>query len=68
LSEYVLNDNNLLIGEPGESLDSFATYHVPPAGDIDAGSANLVFVDGHVGSITAEEQKNGGNYKLAWPK
>jgi len=67
LSEYVLNDNNLLIGEPGEPLDCFATYHNPPAGNLDKGSANLVFVDGHVESIKADEQRNGHNYRLSWP-
>jgi prepilin-type N-terminal cleavage/methylation domain-containing protein/prepilin-type processing-associated H-X9-DG protein len=68
LSEYVINDNNLLVGEPGEALDCFATYHNPPRGNLDEGSANLVFADGHVDSIKAEDQRNGENYRLAWPK
>jgi prepilin-type N-terminal cleavage/methylation domain-containing protein/prepilin-type processing-associated H-X9-DG protein len=68
LSGYVLNDTNLLIyPAEAEPRDGFATYHNPPAGDLDKGSANLVFVDGHVDSITAEEQKGDGNFKLAWP-
>ena len=67
LSRYVINDNNLLIGSM-EARDCFATYHNPPAGDIDKGSGNLVFVDGHVGSVTADQQRNGGNFKLAWPR
>ena len=28
----------------------------------------MVFVDGHVGSIKAAEQKDGGNFKYAWPR
>ncbi|HUT28594.1 MAG TPA: type II secretion system protein [Sedimentisphaerales bacterium] len=68
LSDYVINDNNLLIGEPGEARDCFATYHDAPGRDLDRGSGNLVFVDGHVDSITADEQRDGGNFRLAWPK
>jgi prepilin-type N-terminal cleavage/methylation domain-containing protein/prepilin-type processing-associated H-X9-DG protein len=69
LSDYPINDNNLLIGDKYHELrDCFATYHNAPGGDFNRGSANLVFVDGHVGSITADEQKDGGNFKLAWPK
>jgi hypothetical protein len=62
-----INDNNLRIGIPPDIVDCFATYHTPPAGDLDKGSANLVFVDGYVGSIKAEEQRDGGNFRLAWP-
>jgi prepilin-type N-terminal cleavage/methylation domain-containing protein len=68
LSEYVINDNNLLVGPEDEPIDCFATYHDPPGGDLNKGSANLVFVDMHVGSITAQEQREGGNFKLAWSK
>ncbi|MHC4623966.1 MAG: type II secretion system protein [Planctomycetota bacterium] len=69
LSRYALNDTNLLIYPADEEpSDCFATYHNPPAGDFDKGSANLVFVDGHVDSIKMEEQLEGGNFRLAWPK
>jgi prepilin-type N-terminal cleavage/methylation domain-containing protein/prepilin-type processing-associated H-X9-DG protein len=68
LSTFVLNDNNLLVGDKNDPIDCFATYHNPPAGDLNMGSANLIFVDGHVDSIKAEEQRNGGNFRLAWPK
>ena len=68
LSDYVINDNNLLIGEPGEASDCFATYNDAPGQDFDKGSGNLVFVDGHVDSTTADEQRDGGNFRLAWPK
>jgi len=67
LSEFVINDNNLLIGDD-EPRDCFATYHLPPAGDLNKGSGNLVFVDGHVASIKADEQRDGANLALAWPK
>jgi prepilin-type N-terminal cleavage/methylation domain-containing protein/prepilin-type processing-associated H-X9-DG protein len=67
LSDFVINDNNLLIGNY-ETLDCFATYHLPPRGDFDKGSGNLVFVDGHVDSIKADEQRDGANFALAWPK
>jgi len=46
-----LNDNNLWIVNNQGSGDSFATYHNPPGGDINNGSANLAFVDGHVETI-----------------
>lgn len=68
LSEYVINDNNLLVGEAGDPIDCFATYHNVTTARRDHGSANLVFVDGHVGSIKRAEQENGGNFKVAWPK
>jgi len=68
LSDYVLNDNNLLVGPEGDPIDSFATYHNVSSSRLNEGSANLVFVDGHVDSIKAEEQKEGGNFRIAWPK
>jgi prepilin-type N-terminal cleavage/methylation domain-containing protein/prepilin-type processing-associated H-X9-DG protein len=52
----------------GESRDCFATYHDAPGRDLDRGSGNLVFVDGHVDSVSADEQRDGGNFRLAWPK
>jgi prepilin-type processing-associated H-X9-DG protein len=63
-----INDNNLRIGIPPDLVDCFATYHNPPHGDFDKGSANLVFVDGHIDSIEAAEQYDGANFKLAWPR
>jgi len=63
-----INDNNLRIGIPPDIVDCFATYHNVPMRDLNKGSANLVFVDGHVGSIKADQQKNGGNFRLAWPR
>ncbi|HUW19636.1 MAG TPA: type II secretion system protein [Sedimentisphaerales bacterium] len=68
LSDYVLNDTNLLVYPPDKPKDCFATYHNPPSGDFNKGSANLVFVDGHVDSVAADEQLDGGNLKMAWPR
>ena len=68
LSGCGINDNNLRLGIPPDIVDCFATYHNAPGSDLDAGSANMVFVDGHVGSIKAAEQKDGGNFKYAWPR
>jgi prepilin-type N-terminal cleavage/methylation domain-containing protein/prepilin-type processing-associated H-X9-DG protein len=68
LSGCGVNDNNLRVGIPPDEVDCFATYHNPPHGDLDKGSANIVFLDGHIGSIKAEDQYDGGNFKLAWPR
>ncbi len=63
-----INDNNLRIGIPPDIVDCFATYHNASRGDMDRGMANVVYVDGHVGTIKAEEQADGANFKLAWPR
>jgi len=68
LGGYVLNDNGLYIDPPPGIRDCFATYHSAPGGDIEKGSANLVFVDGHCDMIRAEDQYDGGNYEIADPK
>jgi len=63
-----INDNNLRIGIPPDLVDCFATYHKPPGSDLDNGWANVAFVDGHIDMVKAEEQYDGGNFKLAWPR
>jgi prepilin-type N-terminal cleavage/methylation domain-containing protein/prepilin-type processing-associated H-X9-DG protein len=63
-----INDNNLRIGIPDDLVDGFGTFHAAPGGDVNKGSANIVFVDGHVGVINAADQYDGGNFKLAWPR
>ncbi len=44
------------------------TYHSAPRGDLDKGSGNLVFLDGHTDMIKAEDQYDGGNYEIADPQ
>jgi prepilin-type N-terminal cleavage/methylation domain-containing protein/prepilin-type processing-associated H-X9-DG protein len=68
LSGYTLNDNGLYIDPPPGLRDCFATYHSAPGGDLEKGSANLVFVDGHTDMIKAEDQYDGGNYEISDPK
>ena len=70
LTRAVLNDNFLIISSLDNlsSSDSFATYHNPPGGDLDKGSANLVFVDGHVELVHVGVENAEDGYKLAWPK
>ena len=64
LSGDVFNDNNL-IPSPGTSDDCFATFHDAPAGDLDSGFANAVFVDGHVDRVSAYPA--GNTFKMSWP-
>lgn len=78
LSTRALDDSVLLISPTDEARDCFATYHDAPSGDLNRGSANMVFVDGHVDQIDAEDQLRGstgrgrsrlgprGNLSLAW--
>ncbi len=56
LSTRGLDDTVLLIRPTPMANDCFATYHQAPSGDLSRGSANVVFVDGHVASIRAEDQ------------
>ncbi len=51
---FALNSNNIIIFKDG-SKDNIATYHNPPGGDLDSGSANVVFLDGHVTSAMARD-------------
>lgn len=54
LSTMALDDTVLLITPTPQAKDCFATYH----GDsnLNSGSSNVVFIDGHIESIKAEEQ------------
>ncbi|MCK4914118.1 MAG: type II secretion system protein [Planctomycetes bacterium] len=79
-SDTVLNDTALLIKPAATGSDAFATYHFCPSGDVEQlrGSANIVFVDGHVGSVSAAEAaevidmvghpKVPAACKMAWPR
>ena len=78
LSFTVLNDTNLWIGAPYDTdYDFFATFHNPPAGDMDRGTCNAVFVDGHVeqldlmdGTLMYDEMIEEAReraWRVAWP-
>ncbi|MBN2378173.1 MAG: hypothetical protein JXD22_17375 [Sedimentisphaerales bacterium] len=68
LSTTALDDNVLLITPTPEADGCFATYHGSSARNINTGSANVVFLDGHIDSIEFEDQlrKNmhNGNSRL----
>lgn len=70
LSIYALNGTTHVMYN--RANDGIATYHTPPKGDTDKGSGNVVFVDGSVDSVTADEQYDNGLYTWAelhagWP-
>jgi len=64
LSGAAINDNNLR-STPDCRTDCFATYHNTPAGDLNNGFANAVFVDGHVERVSAWPA--GNTFVLSWP-
>ncbi len=66
LSTKALDDTMLTISSTEQALDCFATYHEPPSGDVNRGSCNAAFVDGHVDSITIKEQLE--NDESRWPE
>ena len=67
-----LNDTNLWIGAPYDGdYDFFATFHNAPKGDVDKGTCNAVFVDGHVEQLdlmdgTLDEAREQA-WQVAWP-
>jgi prepilin-type N-terminal cleavage/methylation domain-containing protein/prepilin-type processing-associated H-X9-DG protein len=47
---------------------NFATFHNAPSGNLNEGSANMVFVDGHVGSLKRQHGIDIFNcFRLLWP-
>jgi prepilin-type N-terminal cleavage/methylation domain-containing protein/prepilin-type processing-associated H-X9-DG protein len=64
LSGAGINDNNLR-STPNCTTDCFATYHNPPGGNLNKGTANAVFVDSHVAVVSAYPA--GNTFKLSWP-
>jgi len=64
LSSAALNDNNLR-STPPCNTDCFATYHSAPARDLNRGTANAVFVDGHTEVVSAYPP--GNTFRLSWP-
>ena len=68
LSKTTLNDTYLVIPHPNVGYcDSFATYHNPPGSDLNEGSANAVFVDGHVELVRVGVENQEDAWELAWP-
>lgn len=68
LSTKALDDTVLTISPSPQASDCFATYHNTSSDDLNNGSGNVAFVDGHIESIRAEDQlrKNmhNGNSRL----
>ena len=64
LSAAGINDNNLR-STPDCRTDCFATFHKAPAGDLNRGLANAVFVDGHADFVSAWPA--GNTFRLSWP-
>ncbi len=68
---FVLNDNALC----PMGLDWFGTFHSTSNADLNGGTSNIVFVDGHVGKVKSALDKNGdlvnaefGEFeKYGWP-
>jgi len=55
LSAKALDNTALLIIPTPRAANCFATFH-STEGDFNSGSGNLVYIDGHVGSISVEQQ------------
>lgn len=72
LSTAVLNDTVLLSRyppyEPDNISDTFGTFHSAKRGDLTTGTANVVFVDGHVGSVHIGADNIDDGFRLAWPR
>lgn len=74
LSKVGINDTNLR-AHPYNNTDCFATYHSPPGGDLNKGTANAVFVDSHVevvsayfpGNVLPKSGEPGNTFVLSWP-
>jgi len=60
------NDTHFTVGNTSRQIDNYATFHNTP-GSRDLGSANLVFVDGHVESLKRLTNLEEG-FRIAWPK
>jgi len=73
ISNVGVNDTNLR-ATPRGVTDCFATYHNPPGGNIEKGTANAVFVDSHVEVVSAYHDVEpvpantpGNTFILSWP-
>ena len=56
LSTKALDDTALLISPTPQARDCFATYHGAPGADLNRGYGNVIFIDGHLEKIGAEDQ------------
>ena len=65
LSSDSINDNSLHAVPAPRIDDCFATFHDTPAGNLDDGFANAVFVDEHVERVST--RLVGNTFKLSWP-
>jgi len=63
ISNLVLNNNILYIRDGNDPWNSIATYHKNKGNDLNSGIANIVFVDGPVGTGLAKN-----SYELAYPR
>ncbi|MFC1761086.1 type II secretion system protein [Planctomycetota bacterium] len=54
---WVLNDNALYL----DGADWYGTFHSGVRGDLNTGSCNVVFVDGHVDEVRSARQGDGDN-------
>ncbi len=61
LSNYALNNNILWITRTNP-IDCLGTFHQAKGGDLNSGVANIVFVDGSVGTALTDD-----GYRLAYP-
>ena len=78
LSTRALDNTILLITPSPDARDCFATYHNAYSNDLNRGSGNVAFLDGHVENVTVEEQLRktmhgvstednpAGNMSLSW--
>jgi prepilin-type processing-associated H-X9-DG protein len=68
LSTKALDDTLLLISPTPQAADCFATYHRAPRKDLNRGRGHVVFIDGHVANIEADDQlrktMHAGNSRL----
>jgi prepilin-type N-terminal cleavage/methylation domain-containing protein/prepilin-type processing-associated H-X9-DG protein len=52
---------------PEQEWENFATFHNAPSGRLNEGSANMVFIDGHVESLKRQYELV-NCFRLVWPK
>jgi prepilin-type N-terminal cleavage/methylation domain-containing protein/prepilin-type processing-associated H-X9-DG protein len=76
-SNYPFNDTHFTVGNASRQIDNYATFH-NASGDLEDGSTNMAFIDGHVGSRRREATDSADQesidreleegFRLAWPK